>query len=352
MASKEGIDKIEETLQILRNPEVRGPDQVQTSHPLEPRPSQLDLVQCGHGADVNATASADEPADASPDVPKVGINEMCRKVSTFKLSDVEYMVHPFKKRFGTKIDIGPFISFINEIASLSFFSDFRDKCENWEEICDSILSSGSTQQISNVICFHGPAGSGKSCASEIVKEYLPKKKFKSIGVFPFAAIPKKILEAILKPVFPTIAYEDKLNGSQEEKEQPINELKGKKMRECIIMFSNAVFKTIFSDKIWFQAWRKSITKRNVIVDDVRFPVEVEGLEDLAKHPKIKVLLIALHNGNRKVYANTNSNESEKRMPDEELREKFGSHFLSIHHNGKDLTRSRSHLPHFLKVIFE
>lgn len=281
------------------------------------------------------------------------INEKCKEVSSWKMADVEYVFDPLWNRFGKgkERDIGPVIAFFVCIASLAYFKNFRDKCSDWEEICNTMLPTGSTK-ISNIICFHGPAGSGKSCASKIVMQYLAKKRYTSIDIFPFAGIAKKLLRAMLEPVFPMINYDRKLYGSQEEKALPIEELNGYSMRECMIMFCNSVFKEICGKNVWSQVWKKSIAKSNAIVDDLRFPVEVQALETLAKNrPKTtNVIVVALHNTGRNVYGNTSNNESEKRLPDDDLQEKFGSKFLSVCHNGKDLNEIRDPLVKFLDGI--
>ncbi len=134
-----------------------------------------------------------------------------------------------------------------------------------------------------VIGLTGAAGSGKSTVAEyIVKEWSGHRR-------PFAAILKSMLRELLEAQGAGLSMAMRM-VSGDLKEEPTEYLNGRTPREAMQTLGTEWGRTL-SPSLWIDAWRRSIEKDQleasvdgetllIVVDDVRFPNEVEAIKSL------------------------------------------------------------------------
>jgi hypothetical protein len=120
-----------------------------------------------------------------------------------------------------------------------------------------------------IIALCGLAGSGKTtAANHLVWQHNFARR-------PFAYH----LKAMIAAGFGIAA--DVLDGPREGKEIPLDVLGGKTLREAMQSLGNEWGRELMCQDLWVRAWLKAAkTLPNVVVDDARYPNELEAVRSL------------------------------------------------------------------------
>jgi hypothetical protein len=128
-----------------------------------------------------------------------------------------------------------------------------------------------------IVAFSGPAGAGKSTASEV----LEAEGFERVK---FAAPLKAMLRGFYREIgLPDDMIERKIEGDL--KEQPCEHLCGKSPRHAMLTLGTEWGRDLIGSGLWVRAWKtkaKLALKRaaGVVCDDLRFQNEEQTVRDL------------------------------------------------------------------------
>lgn len=124
-----------------------------------------------------------------------------------------------------------------------------------------------------IVGFCGAAGSGKTTAAEML---LREFGLRATRV-PFASPIKEMLYTLGVP-------QEHLYGSPAQKAQPLGMLNGKSARFAMQTLGTEWGRDCMGSRFWLELWRERVRRVGfveiIIVDDVRFPNEVEEIQRL------------------------------------------------------------------------
>jgi hypothetical protein len=228
------------------------------------------------------------PNRHNTEVKLIPVSEDCWKLQSpychyvsFGMDPETKMISYFDPAGGPFVEVGEILSDLTVVAIQNYDlatyvymldADRLDFVEKTAEICEFVRKGIVSVENRYVIGMIGKAGSGKDTVGDYLKE-----RYGFTGLALADTLKRGVQEMFVIP--------DEIMYDRVKREEPLPDMPDWTVRKLLQFVGTELIRNHIDDN----AWTKSLIKRyptrgNIVVTDVRFPNEVEGIRELSGCP--------------------------------------------------------------------